>query len=54
MEVTLQIPEPIAKTLGYAADSLPRRALEALLVDASSHTRFPSPARESVRSQQLG
>jgi predicted HTH domain antitoxin len=33
MEVTLQIPEPVAKTLGYAPDTLPRRVLEALLVD---------------------
>ena len=33
MEVTLEIPEPVAKTLGYAPATLPRRALEALLVD---------------------
>lgn len=33
MEVTLQIPEPVAKTLGYAPATLPRRVLEALLVD---------------------
>ena len=33
MEVTLEIPEPVAKTLGYAPATLPRRVLEALLVD---------------------
>ena len=33
MEITLEIPEPVAKTLGYAPAALPRRALEALLVD---------------------
>ncbi len=33
MEITLDIPEPVVKTLGYAREALPRRALEALLVD---------------------
>jgi hypothetical protein len=33
MEITLEIPETVAKTLGYAPGVLPRRALEALLVD---------------------
>ena len=33
MNVTLQIPDPIAEVLGYRVDTLPRRALEALLVD---------------------
>jgi hypothetical protein len=33
MNVTLQIPDPIAEVLGYQTDTLPRRALEALLVD---------------------
>ena len=33
MEITLEIPEPVAKSLGYARETLPRRALEALLVD---------------------
>ena len=33
MEITLQVPEPVAKALGYAPETLPRRALEALLVD---------------------
>ena len=33
MEITLDIPESMARTLGYARESLPRRALEALLVD---------------------
>jgi hypothetical protein len=36
MEVTLEIPEAVAKTLGYAPEALPRRALEALLVDECS------------------
>jgi hypothetical protein len=36
MEITLEIPETIAKTLGYAPEALPRRALEALLVDECS------------------
>lgn len=33
MNITLQIPDPVAEVLGYPIDSLPRRALEALLVD---------------------
>ena len=33
MNVTLQIPDPIAEVLGYPVDTFPRRALEALLVD---------------------
>ena len=33
MEVTLEVPEPVATTLGYAQETLPRRALEALLVE---------------------
>jgi hypothetical protein len=33
MEITLEIPETVAKTLGYAPAAWPRRALEALLVD---------------------
>jgi hypothetical protein len=33
MEITLDIPEPVARTLGYARETLPRRALEALLVE---------------------
>jgi predicted HTH domain antitoxin len=36
MEITLEIPEAVAKALGYAPDALPRRALEALLVDECS------------------
>jgi hypothetical protein len=36
MEITLEIPETVAKTLGYAPEALPRRALEALLVDECS------------------
>ena len=33
MEIILEVPEPVAKALGYAQDTLPKRALEALLVD---------------------
>lgn len=33
MNITLQIPDPVAEVLGYASDTLPRLALEALLVD---------------------
>ena len=40
MEVTLEIPEPVAKTLGYARETLPRRALEALLVDECARGRL--------------
>jgi hypothetical protein len=36
MEITLEIPETVAKTLGYAPAAWPRRALEALLVDECS------------------
>lgn len=36
MEITLEIPETVAKTLGYAPEAWPRRALEALLVDECS------------------
>jgi hypothetical protein len=33
VEIMLDIPEAVAKTLGYSLEALPRRALEALLVD---------------------
>jgi predicted HTH domain antitoxin len=33
MEITLQVPEPVVRALGSAPETLPRRALEALLVD---------------------
>ena len=36
MEITLKIPEMVAKTLGYTPEALPMRALEALLVDECS------------------
>jgi hypothetical protein len=36
MEITLKIPETVARTLGYTAEALPRRALEALLVNECS------------------
>ena len=40
MEVTFEIPEPVAKRLGYGREALPRRALEALLVDECSRGRL--------------
>jgi hypothetical protein len=40
MEATFEIPEPVAKTLGYTASALPRRALEALLVDECARGRL--------------
>jgi Uncharacterised protein family (UPF0175) len=40
MEVTFEIPEPVAKTLGYSQATLPRRALEALLVDECARGRL--------------
>ncbi|HRZ35900.1 MAG TPA: UPF0175 family protein [Candidatus Paceibacterota bacterium] len=40
MEVTLEIPEPVAKTLGYARETLPHRALEALLVHECARGRL--------------
>ena len=40
MEVTLQIPEPVAKTLGYLPATLPRRVFEALLVDECARGRL--------------
>lgn len=33
MNVILQVPDLVAEELGYATETLPRRALEALLVD---------------------
>ncbi len=33
MEITLEVPENVAKALGYARETLSKRALEALLVD---------------------
>lgn len=33
MEVTLELLEPVVKALGYPQETLPRRVLEALLVD---------------------
>jgi hypothetical protein len=40
MEATFEIPEPIAKALGYTHSALPRRALEALLVDECARGRL--------------
>lgn len=40
MEATFEIPEPVAKRLGYGREALPRRALEALLVDECSRGRL--------------
>jgi predicted HTH domain antitoxin len=40
MEVTLEVPETVAKALGYARETLPKRALEALLVDECARGRL--------------
>ena len=40
MEVTLEVPESVAQTLGYRRETLPRRALEALLVDECARGRL--------------
>ena len=40
MEVIMDVPEQVAKSLGYTADALPRRVLEALLVDEYSRGRL--------------
>ena len=40
MEVTLNVPETVAQALGYVRDTLPRRALEALLIDECSRGRL--------------
>ena len=40
MQVTVHIPEPVAKVLGYTAEALPRRALEAFLVDECARGRI--------------
>jgi hypothetical protein len=33
MNVTLNVPDPVAEALGYVSETLPHRALEAPLVD---------------------
>lgn len=40
MEITLEVPEPVAQALGYAQETLPQRALEALLVDECAQGRL--------------
>ena len=40
MEITLEVPETVAKALGYAPETLPKRALEALLVDECARGRL--------------
>ena len=40
MEITLQIPESVARMLGYGSDELPKRALEALLIDECARGRL--------------
>ena len=40
MEITLEVPEPVAQSLGYDPETLPRRALEALLVDECARGRL--------------
>ena len=41
MQVTVHIPEPVAEALGYTTEGLPRRALEALLVDECATAASP-------------
>ena len=54
MEITLQVPEPLAKTLGYVAETLPRRALEALLVDECSRGRLSrGKVREALSKLEM-
>lgn len=40
MKITLEVPETVAKALGYDRETLPRRALEALLVDECARGRL--------------
>ena len=40
MEITLEVPELVAKALGYAQETLPKRALEAMLVDECARGRL--------------
>ncbi len=40
MEITLDFPEPLARTLGYGSAALPRRLFEALLVDECARGRL--------------
>ena len=50
MEVTLEIPELVAQSLGYVPDALPRRALEALLFDECSRGRLSRGKVAELRS----
>ncbi len=40
MKITIEVPEIVAKDLGYARETLPRRALEALLIDECARGRL--------------
>jgi hypothetical protein len=40
VQITLEFPEPVAKTRGYAPETLPRRVLEALLVGEGARGRI--------------
>jgi predicted HTH domain antitoxin len=40
MEITLEVPEVVAEALGYRRETLPKRALEALLVDECARGRL--------------
>jgi predicted HTH domain antitoxin len=42
MEITLQIPESVAKMLGYGSDEFPKRVFEALLIDECARGRLSS------------
>ncbi len=40
MEITLQVPQSLAEALGYTSETLPRRALQALVVDECARGRL--------------
>jgi hypothetical protein len=40
MEIKLEVPEAVAEALGYPRETLPRRALVALLVDECARGRL--------------
>lgn len=40
MKITFEVPETVAKALGYARETLPKRTLEALFVDECARGRL--------------
>ena len=40
MEITLEVSESVTEALGYAQETLPQRALEALLIDECARGRI--------------